>query len=67
MSNNTILGALDRMGYKGKMTGHGFRGVGFARTVANITTTTESILRSLIRAKRVESKAGLIRVLRRQA
>lgn len=27
MSNNTILGALDRMGYKGKMTGHGFRGV----------------------------------------
>jgi integrase len=27
MSNNTILKALDRMGYKGKMTGHGFRGV----------------------------------------
>jgi integrase len=27
MSNNTILGALDQMGYKGKMTGHGFRGV----------------------------------------
>jgi integrase len=27
MSNNTILGALDRMGYKHKMTGHGFRGV----------------------------------------
>jgi integrase len=27
MSNNTILGALKRMGYKGKMTGHGFRGV----------------------------------------
>ena len=27
ISNNTILGALDRMGYKGKMTGHGFRGV----------------------------------------
>jgi len=27
MSNNTILGALDRMGYKGKMTGHGFRGL----------------------------------------
>ena len=26
MSNNTILSALDRMGYKGKMTGHGFRG-----------------------------------------
>jgi integrase len=27
MSNNTILGALSRMGYKGRMTGHGFRGV----------------------------------------
>lgn len=27
ISNNTILGALDRMGYKGRMTGHGFRGL----------------------------------------
>jgi integrase len=27
MSNNTILKALERMGYKGKMTGHGFRGI----------------------------------------
>jgi integrase len=27
MSNGTILGALKRMGYAGKMTGHGFRGV----------------------------------------
>lgn len=27
MSNNTILSALARMGYKGRMTGHGFRGV----------------------------------------
>jgi integrase len=27
MSNNTILGALDRMGYKNRMTGHGFRGL----------------------------------------
>jgi integrase len=25
MSNNTILMALDLMGYRGKMTGHGFR------------------------------------------
>ncbi len=29
MSNNTILMALDRMGYRGRMTGHGFRGVAF--------------------------------------
>lgn len=27
MSNNTILAALDRLGYKGCMTGHGFRGL----------------------------------------
>jgi integrase len=27
MSNNTILYALYRMGYHGRMTGHGFRGV----------------------------------------
>ena len=27
MSNNTILAALRRMGYQGRMTGHGFRGV----------------------------------------
>ncbi len=27
MSNNTILAALKRMGYKGRMTGHGFRGL----------------------------------------
>jgi integrase len=27
MSNNTILQALKRMGYKGQMTGHGFRGL----------------------------------------
>ncbi len=27
MSNNTILGALERMGFKGRMTGHGFRGL----------------------------------------
>ena len=27
MSDGTILMALNRMGYKGDMTGHGFRGV----------------------------------------
>jgi integrase len=27
MSNNTMLAALKRMGYAGRMTGHGFRGV----------------------------------------
>ena len=27
ISNNTLLRALERMGYKGKMTGHGFQRV----------------------------------------
>lgn len=27
MSNNTILKGLERMGYKGRMTCHGFRGL----------------------------------------
>lgn len=27
MSNNTILKALERIGYKGRMTGHRFRGI----------------------------------------
>ena len=30
MSNNTILKALERMGYKGRMTGHGFRALGMS-------------------------------------
>lgn len=33
ISNNTILKALERMGYKGRMTGHGFRGL--ASTILN--------------------------------
>jgi len=37
MSNNTILMALDRMGYKGRMTGHGFRGI--ASTLLRVSTT----------------------------
>ena len=44
MSNNTILFALYRMGYKDRMTGHGFRGVastalreqGFSRDVVEL-------------------------------
>jgi hypothetical protein len=33
MSNNTILRALYRLGYQGRMTGHGFRGL--ASTILN--------------------------------
>jgi len=33
MSNNTILAAIKRMGYRGRMTGHGYRGL--ASTILN--------------------------------
>jgi integrase len=33
MSNNTLLYALSRLGYQGRMTGHGFRGL--ASTILN--------------------------------
>ena len=33
MNKNSMLGALKRMGYKGAMTGHGFRGL--ASTILN--------------------------------
>ena len=34
MSNNTILKALERMGYKGQMTGHGFRALAMNWAIA---------------------------------
>lgn len=43
MSNNTILKALERMGYKGVMTGHGFRGL--ASTVLHEQGLKRSILK----------------------
>lgn len=42
MSNNTILGALYRMGYHSRMTGHGFRGV--ASTVLNEQGYSERLI-----------------------
>ena len=43
------------------------RVLGFARTGASITATVDSILRSLVRAGLVESRAGEVRVLRQKA
>jgi len=36
MSNNTILMALDRMGYRGKMTGHGFRSIALSTAMERL-------------------------------
>ena len=43
------------------------RALGFARTGAGIAAVVESLLRSLVRTKQVESRAGQIRVLRQKA
>jgi hypothetical protein len=36
MSNNTILKALERLGYKGKMTGHGFRSLAMTTIIEKL-------------------------------
>ena len=43
------------------------RALGFARTGAGIAAVVESLLRSLVRTKQVEYRAGQIRVLRQKA
>ena len=42
MSNNTILKALERMGYKHRMTGHGFRGIASSKASTRTKPTTGS-------------------------
>lgn len=47
MSNNTILMALKRMGYKGKMTGHGFRALAMSTIKEKLGYRHEVIDRQL--------------------
>ena len=57
VSNNTMLFALYRLGYKGKMTGHGFRAV--ASTILNETGyRSELIERQLAHGERDEVRAA---------
>jgi len=42
------------------------RALGFARTGSSINTTVEALVRSLVRAGRLESKAGELSVIRRR-
>jgi len=57
ISNNTMLFALYRMGYKGKMTGHGFRSV--ASTILNETGfTPDAIERQLAHCERNEVRGA---------
>ena len=55
ISNNTMLFALYRLGYKGKMTGHGFRAV--ASTILNETGFNPDVIeRQLAHCERDESQ-----------
>lgn len=52
MSNNAILKALDRMGYKGRMTGHGFRSLAMTTILEKLAYPFDIVDAQLAHAKR---------------
>ena len=58
MSNNTILTALKGMGYKGKMTGHGFRALAMSSIKEQLNYRHEVIDRQLAHAQRDKTIAA---------
>ncbi|PCI01945.1 MAG: integrase [Alphaproteobacteria bacterium] len=52
MSNNTVLKALERMKYKGRMTGHGFRALGLSTIKEKLGYRHEVVDRQLAHAPR---------------
>ena len=52
MSNNTILSALKGMGYKGRMTGHGFRALAMSAIKEKLNYRHEVIDRQLAHAQK---------------
>lgn len=52
ISNNTILVALERMGYKGRMTGHGFRALAMSTIKERLGYRHEVVDRQLAHAPR---------------
>jgi integrase len=52
MSNNTLLKALERMGYKGDMTGHGFRALAMSTLKEQLGYRHEVVDRQLAHAQR---------------
>lgn len=59
MSNNTILMALDRMGYRGKMTGHGFRALAMSTIMEKLGYRHEVPDAQLAHAKKRRCKPRL--------
>lgn len=58
MSNNTILKALERMGYKGEMTGHGFRALAMSAIKEKLGYRHEVVDRQLAHAPRSKVDAA---------
>ena len=52
MSNNTILFAISRLGYKGRMTGHGFRALALSTIKEKLNYRHEVVDRQLAHAPR---------------
>ncbi|WP_229412481.1 tyrosine-type recombinase/integrase [Massilia sp. Root335] len=52
MSNNTLLKALERMGYKGDMTGHGFRALAMSTLKEHLGYRHEVVDRQLAHAQK---------------
>jgi len=52
MSNNTVLKALEGLGYKGKMTGHGFRALAMSTIKEKLNYRHEVVDRQLAHAPR---------------
>jgi len=52
MSNNTILSALESLGYKGRMTGHGFRALAMSTIKEKLHYRHEVVDRQLAHAQR---------------
>lgn len=63
MSNNTILKALERMGYKGRMTGHGFRALAMSTIKERLGYRHEVVDRQLAHAHRNKVDAAYDRAL----
>lgn len=58
MSNNTLLKALERMGYKGEATGHGFRALAMSTIKEKLGYRHEVVDRQLAHARRTQNDAA---------
>jgi len=58
MSNNTILTALARLGYKGRMTGHGFRALAMSTIKEQLGYRHEVVDRQLAHAPKSKVEAA---------